>query len=1208
MLPHWTGSFRTCLLLLSLIVLPTQLSAYVIKLPELEALMGSSVFSIQANSDHQWSYHMDNATSDEFLTRIVKLDSRTGKLVLSRGFSCQEMLFLNESFPLLWIDMMSHDASSAQLFLIRFSVRIAVSTAGGHCLHGAQSLPGVQLNKDPTLTQATKSQHVTINVLSKLLCIPGNTHLLSVYNLLPLAVTVNCQLMLYQKEVDLGVFIDGNTGYVWLKHEICLGRAYVVPLEIHLNCTNTTTLVSGSYPLRIVIEAETHEFDEDMKELRAVSRRKRSKKMNTPPSFPQTKYLAAVLEEQRAGLIVDTITANDPDSGDAGVLTYSLASMKDGRSQMMFSMDSTSGHIVTVEPLDRESIPVHYFQVIARDRGRPMQSAMAMLTILVTDINDHSPKFEKLFYSTLVSESIGIGTTILTVRASDEDAENNAEIEYSISNPSEDNSVFRIDPALGSITTTKFLDREMKGSYLLDVLAVDRALPTERQSSSAKVEIILLDENDNKPIFESNLYTVEIPEDIDYTTSPIIGEISATDKDSDANGIIRYSIIGGNTKNTFVIDAISGHLSLTQPLDFELNPEYHLNIRAQDGGAPPKSNSVTAIVRVIDVNDNSPKFYTSAYQETVMESVSVGQTILKVQAYDSDSGQNGAITYEIHDTPAAMPIVVDASSGVILITGELDREREARYSFRVEARDHGSPSRTATASVDVVVRDVNDNAPVFNPKIYQELLSEESLPGSPVVTVSAQDADEDENGRIVYVIESGNIRGTFSIISQMGHGLILLTRALNFKEQNRFVLTVTASDSVHQDSATVYINITDANIHRPVFQGLPYVTRIDEDTPVGSGIFKVTAIDYDSGENARLTYTIEDNDAFQIVSRTGDIVLKTPLDREKIAGYTLTVTVSDNGRPSKSDTTDIEVIVVDVNDNAPVFLKPFYTGKVSEDSLVGTSVLSISASDEDIGLNGRIRYSFEGGNSGNGDFTLDPTLGIIRISKELDRERVSRYSLIAYGIDRGSPEKSTSVNIDVEVEDINDNSPQFETSNIILYIKENSPVGSVVGEIHAVDVDDGGNSAVEYSIVGGADAESFSLVTQHQESAVITTLIEVDYESEKKTYTVVVRARSFHLFSDAHVKIVVVDVNDNMPYMKDFTILFNNYKDSFPTESIGTLPAFDPDVSDKLKFMFISGNEAKLLHLDENTGNVRLDARLNSDVSTNATFLVSVTG
>src|SRR6218665_386188 len=132
MLPHWTGSFRTCLLLLSLIVLPTQLSAYVIKLPELEALMGSSVFSIQANSDHQWSYHMDNATSDEFLTRIVKLDSRTGKLVLSRGFSCQEMLFLNESFPLLWIDMMSHDASSAQLFLIRFSVRIAVSTAGGH--------------------------------------------------------------------------------------------------------------------------------------------------------------------------------------------------------------------------------------------------------------------------------------------------------------------------------------------------------------------------------------------------------------------------------------------------------------------------------------------------------------------------------------------------------------------------------------------------------------------------------------------------------------------------------------------------------------------------------------------------------------------------------------------------------------------------------------------------------------------------------------------------------------------------------------------------------------------------------------------------------------------------------------------------------------------------------------------------------------------
>lgn len=1199
---------------LILIVLPSQLSAFVIKIPGLEASLGSTVFSVQANSDHQWSYHIEKAMSDEFLTRIVKLDLQTGKLVLSKALSCHEMLFFNKSVPFLWIDMMSHDASSGQLFPIRINIPIAISSAGSQCLHedADQLLTDAQLNNHLILTQATKAQHVTMNVLSKLLCIPGNTHLLSVYSLLPLDVTVKCQAMLCQKKADSDVFVDAKTGYMWLKHEICLSHAYIVSLEIHLKCTNSTNLVSGSYPLHVVIEAENHEIDESTKEPGAgslLSRQKRSKKMNTPPSFPQTKYLAAVLEEQRAGLIVDTITANDPDSGDAGVLTYSLLAMKDGRSQMMFSMDSTSGHIVTVQPLDRESIPVHYFQVIARDRGRPVQSAMAMLTILVTDINDHSPKFEKSFYSTLVSESIGIGMTILTVRASDEDAENNAEIEYSISNPSEDNSVFRIDPALGSITTTKLLDRETKGSYLLEVVATDRAIATERQSSSAKVEIILLDENDNKPVFESTVYTVEIPEDIDYTTSPIIAEIMASDKDSDANGIIRYSIIGGNTKNTFVIDAISGHLSLTQPLDFEINPEYHLNIRAQDGGAPPKSNSVTAIIRVIDVNDNSPKFYTAAYQETVVESVAVGQTILKVQAYDSDSGQNGAITYEIHDAPADMPIVVDASSGVISTTGELDREKEARYSFKVEARDHGSPSRTATASVDIIVRDVNDNAPIFNPKIYQELLSEESLPGSPVVTVSAQDADEDENGRIVYAIESGNIRGTFSIISQMGHGLILLTRALNFKEQNRFVLTVTASDSVHQDSATVYVNVTDANLHRPVFQGSPYVTRIDEDTPVGSGIFKVTAVDYDSGENARLTYTIEDNDAFQIVSRTGDIVLKMPLDREKIPGYTLTVTVSDNGRPSKSDTTDIEVIVVDVNDNAPVFLKPSYSGKVSEDSFVGTSVLSVSASDEDIGLNGRIRYSFEGGNSGNGDFAIDPTLGIIRTFKELDRERVSLYSLIAYAIDRGMPEKSTSVNISVEIEDINDNSPQFETSNIILYIMENSPVGSVVGEIHAVDVDEeGGNSAVEYSIVGGTDAESFSLVTQHQESAVITTLIEVDYETDKKTYSVIVRARSFHLFSDANVKIVVVDINDNMPYMKDFTVLFNNYKNSFPTESIGTLPAFDPDVSDKLKFVFISGNEAKLLHLDENTGDVRLDARLNSDVSTNATFLVSVTG
>ncbi len=272
------------------------------------------------------------------------------------------------------------------------------------------------------------------------------------------------------------------------------------------------------------------------------------------------------------------------------------------------------------------------------------------------------------------------------------------------------------------------------------------------------------------------------------------------------------------------------------------------------------------------------------------------------------------------------------------------------------------------------------------------------------------------------------------------------------------------------------------------------------------------------------------------------------------------------------------------------------------------SIISISATDKDAGLNGRIRYTFEGGNSGSGDFTIDPTLGVIRIAKELDRERMERYELKAYAVDRGTPERSTSVIVNIQIEDVNDNAPQFESPTLDLYISENSPIGSTVDTILAIDPDEGVNAEVDYSIIGGLDGDAFALMTRPGEPATITTLVELDYESGKIQYEVVVRARSGHFFSDTVVLIHCVDINDNSPELQDFIVIFNNFKNHFPTTPIGKVPAFDPDVNDELKYTFISGNQAQILHLVENTGMIRLDSRLNSDVATNATLLVSVSG
>lgn len=178
-------------------------------------------------------------------------------------------------------------------------------------------------------------------------------------------------------------------------------------------------------------------------------------------------------------------------------------------------------------------------------------------------------------------------------------------------------------------------------------------------------------------------------------------------------------------------------------------------------------------------------------------------------------------------------------------------------------------------------------------------------------------------------------------------------------------------------------------------------------------------------------------------------MLRKPLDRERTAGYTLTVTATDHGRPPKTDTTDIEIVVQDVNDNAPKFTKESYKTRVDEDISIGTSVLSVSAIDADFGVNGRVRYTFDlggeeaagVGGGGEEDFIVDPTLGIIRTAKELDRERRAEYVLRLFAVDRGSPELSTEVKVVITVGDVNDNAPQWETMNIAMHINENSPIG-----------------------------------------------------------------------------------------------------------------------------------------------------------------------
>lgn len=253
-----------------------------------------------------------------------------------------------------------------------------------------------------------------------------------------------------------------------------------------------------------------------------------------------------------------------------------------------------------------------------------------------------------------------------------------------------------------------------------------------------------------------------------------------------------------------------------------------------------------------------------------------------------------------------------------------------------------------------------------------------------------------------------------------------------------------------------------------------------------------------------------------------------------------------------------------MNDNAPTFNQLAYQANLVEDVLIGTSILQVLAIDIDQGLNSRVRYLLQTSNTSE-QFTLDATSGILRTNKLLDREAIAKYELIIYAVDRGSPELSASVTVAITVDDVNDSPPTFESDRIHLEIHENSPIGSKVGIIQAEDPDEGINAIIHYSIIGGSDADCFTLVPRPEfGNAELLTRVDLDYESSRKRYEILVRAASPPLRTDIVVQVDVVDVNDNVPLLKDFRIIFNNFKNYFPTGPITRVPAFDADVNDQV--------------------------------------------
>ncbi|XP_071299876.1 protocadherin gamma-B5-like [Agelaius tricolor] len=405
-------------------------------------------------------------------------------------------------------------------------------------------------------------------------------------------------------------------------------------------------------------------------------------------------------------------TARDADVGSNSQLTYQLSSNPSFSLALKESPDgSTQPELVLDRALDREKQNSFDLVLMAVDGGDIARSGTVQVLINVTDANDNPPVFSKSLYEARVSENLPAGSLVLQVQATDADAGTNGQVSYSFGNvPDAISAMFAVDRETGEVRTAGALDFEEKSKYIFGLEAGDGG----GLVSHCKVQIDIIDENDNAPVITILSLSSPVPEDSPVGT--VVALLNVNDPDSGENGEVSCSLSGEAPLSIVASSGGSYKVVTSGALDREQASEQRVTVVARDRGRPALRSSRELVLEVSDVNDNAPVFEEAAYSAYVAENNAAGALVLRVQARDADAGANGRVSYWLAGGSAgaagAAPLVsVEARSGALYAQRSLDYEQCREFTVAVRAQDGGSPARSSTATVRVFVLDRNDNAP-----------------------------------------------------------------------------------------------------------------------------------------------------------------------------------------------------------------------------------------------------------------------------------------------------------------------------------------------------------------------------------------------------------------------------------------------------------------------------------------------------------------
>ena len=882
-------------------------------------------------------------------------------------------------------------------------------------------------------------------------------------------------------------------------------------------------------------------------------------------------------------IVLPVTVTNGSIDGDATTITIAAGSIESG----LLTVIPTPGtsDAVTVDIGTLPELPTNHFGY-SLSKPSAADNTLSFALGIPKPTGDpkvnHAPVFTEGSSTTRsIAENTPAGKNIgspVTATDLDEDV-----LTYTLSGA--DAAAFGIIGTSGQLQTRTPLDYEKKNTYAVTVTVSDGSAT---DTISVTIDVTDVAEN-NAPVFVEGTATErEIPENTPAGRN-IGSPVTATDLDEE--DVLTYSLSGVDAA-AFGIVSTTGQLQTRAPLDYEQKNTYSVAVNVSDGNGG--TDTIGVAINVTDVAENNAPVFVegTATEREIPENTPAGRNIgSPVTATDLD--EEDVLTYSLNGADAAAFGIV-STTGQLRTRAPLDYEKKNAYSVAVHVSDGNGG--TDTIGVAINVTDVEENnAPVFVEGTATERSISENTPagrniGAPV---TATDLDEDV---LTYSL-SGVDAASFGIVSATGQ---LRTRApLDYEQKNVYSVAVHVSDgNGGTASIGVAINVTDVNetptAHAPEFiEGTATEREIPENTPAGRNIgAPVTATDEDEDV---LTYTLSGADAaaFGIVSTTGQLQTRAPLDYEQKNVYSVAVIVSDG---TLTDTIGVAINVTDVAENrAPVFASSSTERSIPENTPAGRNIgAPVAATDAD---GDTLTYSIDGTDASA--FGIVSTTGQLKTSAPLNYEEKNAYAVTVIASDGTLTE---TISVAIKITDIDENTPPVFAggSSTTRAIPENTPAGVHIGEaVSAKDTDDG--DTLTYTL-RGTDAAAFEIDST---TGQLKTQAPLDYET-KNSYSVTVRASDGILTDTIRVTITIIDVDEGSAPVFAGNRTTRFVKENTPAgQNIGS-PVSATDKDDDTLTYTLSGLNAVSFSIVSTTGQLKTRAPLDFEKKNAYTVIVTV--